>query len=54
MSNKATSKRKSHNLARRKVRHAENSYTDAPFRDKTIGQCSRRRYGVGIASGTPS
>ena len=52
MSNKATSKRKNRKLARRKVRHAENTYTDAPFRDKTIGQCSRRQYGCGVASGT--
>jgi hypothetical protein len=53
MGNKATSKRISHTLTRRKVRRAENNtYEDAPFRDKTIGQCSRRNYGVGVASGT--
>ena len=51
MSNKITSKRKSRNLARRKVRHAENAYTDAPARDKTIGACAHRRYGEGVASG---
>jgi len=52
MSNKISSKRKARNLARRKVRHAENAYTDAPARDKTIGRCSRRQYGCGVASGT--
>jgi hypothetical protein len=53
MGNKATSKRISHNLTRRRIRHAENhNLTDAPTRDKTIGQCSRRNYGTGVASGT--
>ena len=54
MSNNVTSKRKSHKRANRKVRRAENSYTDAPARDKTIGKCSRRQYGCGVASGTLS
>lgn len=54
MSNKASSKRKNHQLSRRKVRRLENTYADAPSRDKTIGKCTRRGYGVGIASGTLS
>ena len=52
MGRKATSKRKARGLARRKVRRGENLNTDVPVRDKTIGRCSRRGYGVGIASGT--
>lgn len=52
MGRKATSKRANHALSRRRVRRAENTNMDAPYHDKTIGKCSRRRYGGGVASGT--
>ena len=49
---RTTSKRKSHNLTRRKVRRQENNFNEetAPTTDKTIGKASRRKYGVGQAS----